>query len=271
MTTRARLPSFVAIAAVMAAPPAPVRADDAKSALHAAQTLFYNGRYADAATATAELCKAAVETLPACELRSSAILFQLRRAIGDAPDKGKAFTQCGECSGLFATFLAEMRQAQGVARAQLKAHPGEEETLFFLGKLDLNYVWLQLGTLGRKTGLDEYREARRSLDAVLKRNPGHIRAKVARAWIDYIVDTKMPFGTKWLLGGGNKKRGLQAVREAADAGADRFIRAEAVFALWDMQVRERDIAGAVETARRLASDFPDNLEVRKFLEAQGGT
>jgi hypothetical protein len=195
----------------------------------------------------------------------------LRRAIGDAPDKGKAFTQCGECSGLFATFLAEMRQAQGVARAQLKAHPGEEETLFFLGKLDLNYVWLQLGTLGRKTGLDEYREARRSLDAVLKRNPGHIRAKVARAWIDYIVDTKMPFGTKWLLGGGNKKRGLKAVREAADAGADRFIRAEAVFALWDMQVRERDIAGAVETARRLASDFPDNLEVRKFLEAQGGT
>jgi hypothetical protein len=94
---------------------------------------------------------------------------------------------------------------------------------------------------------------------------------VARAWIDYIVDTKMPFGTKWVLGGGNKKKGLQAAREAADAEADLFIRAEAVFALWELQVREKNITGAVATARRLAIDFPDNPEVRRFLEAHGGS
>ncbi|HXW06452.1 MAG TPA: hypothetical protein VD833_14545 [Vicinamibacterales bacterium] len=38
--------------------------------------------------------------------------------------------------------------------------------MFFLGKVDLNDVWLQSGTLGRKPGWDEYWEARRSLDQV---------------------------------------------------------------------------------------------------------
>jgi len=273
MTTGACVRSIVVIVAMlMPSTFVRLRAQGATSAaLHAAQTMFYNGRYAEAAAATAELCKATVEALPACELRSAAIHFQIRRAIGDAPDKGKAFTQCAECSAWFTTFVAQIRQGQVVTRAHLKTNPGDDETLFFLGKIDLNYVWLQLGTLGRKTGLEEYREARRSLDAVLKRNPGHVRAKVARSWIDYIVDTKMPFGTKWILGGGNKKKGLQAAREAADAEADLFTRAEAVFALWELQVREKNITGAVATARRLAIDFPDNPEVRKFLEVHGGS
>jgi hypothetical protein len=135
-----------------------------------------------------------------------------------------------------------------------------------LGKLDLNYVWLQLGTLGRKTGWSEYWEARKSLDKVLKKNPGNVRARVARAWIDYIVDTKMPRGTRWLLGGGNKKRGLRAVREAAAAEADFFVQTEARFALWDMQVRERNVRDAIETARLLARDFPENQELNTFLE-----
>ena len=266
MSIRCRLwISCLAVVVVSSAVPA-VAANAAESpTLSAAQKLFYNGRYADAAAAAADLCTATVEGLAACEVRSTAILLQLRRAIGDAPDRDKAFKQCTECSGLFATFVADIRQAQGIARAHLKTNPDADDVRFFLGKLDLNYVWLQLGTLGRKTGWDEYWEARNSLDAVLKKNPGNVRAKVARAWIDYIVDTKMPRMTKWMLGGGNKKRGLQAAREAADAETDLFIRAEAVFALWDMQVRERNIPDAVKTARRLAADFPDNPEVRKFL------
>jgi hypothetical protein len=162
--------------------------------------------------------------------------------------------------------VAETRQAQAIARARLGEAPGDEETLFLLGKLDLNYVWLQLGIVGRKTGWDEYWEARRALDKVLKQNPHHVRAKVARAWIDYIVDTKMPRGTRWLLGGGNKKRGLRAMREAAGVDAAPFVRAEAGFALWDMQVRERNIAEARATAATLAEAFPDNPELRKFLE-----
>jgi hypothetical protein len=157
-------------------------------------------------------------------------------------------------------------------RARLEIHPDDEDTLFFLGKLDLNYVWLQLGTLGRKTGWDEYWEARRSLDRVLRMNPENVRARVARAWVDYIVGTKVPRGARWLLGGGNKKRGLVAVRQVAEtAGRDFFVQAEAMFALWDMQVREREIPGAVATARLLARDFPENRDLRRFLTIHAPT
>jgi hypothetical protein len=235
--------------------------------LDLAQRTFYNGRYADAAAMTVDLCTSEAAALAACELRSTALLFQFRRALGDSADKDKAFADCEECGTLLSVFVADTRRVQAVARTRLAVDPQDQETMFFLGKLNLNYVWLQLGTLGRKTGWDEYWEARRSLDQVLKQNPQHIRAKVARAWIDYIVATKMPRGTRWLLGGGNRTRGLQAVREAAAADADLFVRAEAAFALWDMQVRERNIAAALVTAGTLFQDFPENPGLRRFLDA----
>jgi hypothetical protein len=166
-------------------------------------------------------------------------------------------------------FLAELAAGRAAARAQLAADPEDIDTLFFLGKLDLNYVWLQLATAGRKTGLGEYREARKSLDTVLERQPDHIRAQVARAWIDYIVDTRMPFGTKWILGGGDKDRGLRVVREASQAEAERYVHAEAKFAFWDMQVREKNFKEAVVTARALSEDFPDNADLIKFVAAHG--
>jgi hypothetical protein len=234
--------------------------------LDVAQRLFYNGRYEDAAALTLPLCASDTDGLAACELRSSTILFQIKRAFGDPADKPKAWAACTVCGALMPTFLAETARGQTLARARLMANPDDEAALFLLGKLDLNYVWLQLGTLGRKTGWHEYWEARKSLDAVLKKNPTHVRARVARAWIDYIVDTKMPRGTRWVLGGGDKKRGLRVVREAAGSEADVFARAEAGFALWDMQVREKNLAGAVVTAQALARDFPDNRELTKFLE-----
>ena len=140
--------------------------------------------------------------------------------------------------------------------------------MFFLGKLDLNYVWLELGLLGHKTGWDEYWEARKSLDAVLKSNATHVRARVARGWIDYIVNTRMPWGTRWVLGGGNKKRGLAVVKEATTMEADFYVRAEAEFALWDMNVREKNVAVATELAQKLAHNFPDNPEVAKYLASR---
>ena len=48
--------------------------------------------------------------------------------------------------------------------------------------------------------------------------------------------------------------------------ADLSIHAEAVFALWDLQVRERNLAAAIAIAQGLARDFPDNRELAKFLE-----
>nr|AHZ45552.1 TPR repeat-containing protein [uncultured bacterium] len=236
--------------------------------LEDAHRAFYNAQYESAAALTLAPCLAgSEEALAACELRSAALLFQIKRALGEAADKDKAWKQCAVCPELMSAFQRAVARGQTLARVRLERHPDDRATLFLLGKINLNHVWLLLGTLGRKTGWSEYWEGRRALDKVLKVDPGHVRARVARGWIDYVVDTKMPRGTRWLLGGGNKKRGLLAVRQAAEAEADFFTRAEARFALWDMQVRERDLQQAVVTARALSRDFPDNQELNTFLKA----
>ena len=243
--------------------------NDARSSdLAGAQRLFYTARYEEAAALALTLHSAETTDLDlaAYELRSSALLFQLRRAIGEPPDKEKALKQCASCAALMTEFRADIDRGRTVARDRVKSNAKDETARFFLGKLNLNYVWLQLGTLGRKTGWDEYWEARRSLDAVLKQNPAHVRARVARAWIDYIVDTRMPWGTEWLLGGGDKKRALRTVREAARAEVDFFDQTEATFALWDMHVREKNFKEAVVVAREIAEDFPENREVARFIE-----
>jgi tetratricopeptide (TPR) repeat protein len=238
-----------------------------------AQNLFYNARYEAAAALTLALRSSETEGLTSVELRTSALLFQLKVLLEGRPDKpdgekDQALKNCTTCPGLIADFLVDIHRGQDMARTALRANPGDETALFFLGKLDLNYVWLQLGPLRRKTGWDEYWEARRSLDAVLKANPRNVRARIARAWIDYIVDTKMPWGTRWLLGGGNRKQALRDVREAAQMDSDFFTHTEAEFALWEMQVREGDVAHAIDAARRLARDFPENRQLAAFLEAR---
>ena len=236
--------------------------------LDQAHHLFYSGRYEASAALALDIRAGDANNLEASELRTSALHFQIRRALGEPKDRDKAWKLCATCQELMPVFLAEFALGRAGARARLAANPADEEALFFLGKLDLNYVWLQVATVGRRTGWSEYWEARKSLDAVLTRHPDHTRARVARAWIDYIVDTKFPRGTKWLAGGGNKKRGLLVVRDAAQADTEPFVRAEAMFALWDMQVRERQFADAIVTARALALDFPDNRELTKFIAEQ---
>ena len=249
---------LLAASLVILPPGAPTLAD--------AQRLFYNAHYEAAAAMT--LARRAPDTpdLANDELRTSALLFQLRALIEDHGDKRQALKNCATCAGLLAEFFAEVHHGQDQARTALRSNPEDDEALFVLGKIDLNYVWLQLGLLGRKTGWDEYWEARRSLDTVLRHDPGYIRARLARSWIDYIVNTKMPWGTRWLLGGGDRKQALADVREAASADVDVFTHAEAQFAFWDMSVRERNLTEATEVARRLARDFPDNQEIAAFLE-----
>ena len=234
--------------------------------IEAAQLEYYNARYESAAALTLGPCTTHVNGVGACELHTAALLLQIRNALGAAAGKASAWKDCLRCPTLLSAFKAALARGQVLARARLLDQPLDDETLFLLGKLDLNYVWLQLGTLGHKTGWDEYWEGRHALDQVLARQPGHVRARVARGWVDYIVDTRMPRGTRWLLGGGNKKKGLLAIREAASVDADFFTRAEARFALWDTQVRERDASGALATAIILFRDFPENQELRKFIE-----
>ena len=232
-----------------------------------AQRAFFNAHYEAAADLALALQPSDASDLAAHEVRASALHFQLRDALGEHVDKGKAFKQCLPCPDLLTAFLSVTTQGQAVARGRLLMNPSDAEALFFLGKLNLTYVWLHVETLGRKTGWSEYWEARRSLDAVLKDDPQHSRARVARAWIDYIVDTRMARGTRWLLGGGSKKRALIGAREAASAESEFFVRVEAEFALWEMLVRERNVPEATTIARKLARDFPENRKLTTFLNA----
>jgi hypothetical protein len=234
---------------------------------------FYNAQYRAAAERALEFVPAgADEELARDELRASALLFQLRGLLEpparQTPAKDTPPARCAPCGELVAAFVTTTTHGQQLARRRLEASPADQTALFYLGKLNLNYVWLQLGPLHKRTGWKEYWEARRSLDAVLKADPRHVRARVARAWVDYVVDTKLPWGTRWMLGGGDKKKALAALREAAAAEADVFAHAEAVFALWDMLIRERHIVEATELAEQLATMFPENSEVATFLEAR---
>jgi tetratricopeptide (TPR) repeat protein len=237
-----------------------------------AYRLFYNAQYEEAAAVAESLRATDGQDLENDEVRTSALLFQLRGLLKgeDArdveKDKKAALKGCGvPCAEVLASFMSDLHHGQALARERLKAKPGDVDALFYLGKLDLNYVWLQLGLLGHKTGWDEYWEARKSLEAVLKANPRHVRARVARGWIDYIVNTRMPWGTRWVLGGGNKKRGIATVRDATTMDGTIYERAEAEFALWDLHVREKDFERATELAEKLARTFPDNKEVAQFL------
>jgi hypothetical protein len=258
---------LLAAALLLAAAPAFAQAPT----LDAAQRLFYNARYADAAAMALDVRVSQPEELAAYELRTSALHFQIKRAIGDPADKAKALAACAICPDIMTAFADETAKGLAIARARLVANPKDLDAMFFVGKLDLNHLWLHLGTLGKKTGWDQYWEARRYLDEVLKADPNHLRARVARAWMDYIVGTKVPWGTRWVLGGGNKKKGLAIVAEvAARSEADFFVKAEARFGEWEMLVREKRVKDALAAARELHAQFPDNPEVTRYIEQNAG-
>lgn len=238
----------------------------AEPVLADAQRAFFNAQYQTASDLALAAQASDADALSAYEIRTSALHFQLRDALGRGTDKGRALKACATCPELLQAFLADTQKGQALARAKLQAAPADADAMFFLGKLNLNYVWLHLETLGRKTGWSEYWEARRSLDAALKTNPRHMRARVARAWVDYIVDTKMTRGTRWVLGGGSKKRAFIGARAAAGADSDFFVRVEAEFALWEMLVRDRQLAEATVIAHKLARDFPENHKLASFLK-----
>ena len=237
--------------------------------LKLARQHYFSGRYTAAAEATAALTTGGPEALAAYELRTSALHFELKRQLGDAPNKGKALKQCAVCQPLLDAFMKDLNAGKALARTVLKTQPKDEWALFYLGKLDLNYVWLQLSTLGKRTGWGEFWNARHSMEDVLKANPSNIRARVAYAWIEYIVDTRVPFGLGWTLGGGDKKKALKAITDAVAVVSDPYEKAEAEFALWEMLTRDKRPADAMTVAKRLIIDFPENKELQRFVSKGG--
>jgi len=257
--------SAALVCALLLVPSAVLRA----ATIDEAQRLFYGARFEESAAAALELTQADPANLAAWEVRTSALHFQLKRLLGDGKDKKAAFAKCGECSKLLATFLEDVNRGRAAARTQIAQNPADDELRFFLGKLDLSYLWLQLATLDRKTGWSEYWEAKKLLEEVIEKQPMHVRARVARAWMDYIVGTRVPWGTRWVMGGGNKSRGLKMVREAAVTPADHFTRVEAQFGLWEMLTRDGKRDEALVLAKELLVKFPENKDLQRFIENSG--
>ena len=245
----------------------PVRLDAAT--IEDAQRLFYTALFQESAETAKVLVEAEPENLAAWDVRTSALHFQIRRLLGDGKDRKGAFAKCPQCPALLATFLDDVNRGRAVARARLTKDAADEEARFFLGKLVLSYLWMQLSTLGRKTGWDEYWESKRLLEAILEKNPTHVRARVARAWMDYIVGTRVPWGTRWVMGGGSKSRGMKMVREAAETPADFYTQIEAKFGQWEMLTRDGRRDEAVVIAKELLQKFPENKDLVRFLESGG--
>ena len=131
--------------------------------LDTAQWLYYNGRYEEAAAEARAVEEAHPDNLAAYEVRTAALLFQIKRLIGEPKDKKAALRACTPCPDLIAAFTADIATGRSLAHARLAADPADAEAQFFLGKLDLNYIWLHLGPLGRRTGWTETRSCTRSM------------------------------------------------------------------------------------------------------------
>src|SRR5688572_88226 len=75
-----------------------------------AQRAFFNARYQSAADLALELQASDAEALAPYELRTSALHFQLRDALGPGTDKGKAFKACAACPDLLKAFLDDTKK-----------------------------------------------------------------------------------------------------------------------------------------------------------------
>lgn len=245
---------------------------DRGDSLEMAARLYFNGLYDASADMALRLRDFAPEDLAAYEQRTSALHFQLKRELAAISirirDRKRALRECRRCQELADIIKVDVADGRAIAHARLKANPKDVDALFYLGKLNLTYVWLHNDTLGQRAGIGEYREARRVLDDVLELEPDHVRARIARAFIDHAIDTRVPWAFRWVLGGGDKEGALSTVRETATLPAAPMVRAEAEFALWEMLTKANQMGDAEAVARSLSAEFPQNRELQRFLDAR---
>jgi hypothetical protein len=88
--------------------------------------------------------------------------------------------------------------------------------------------------------------------------------------MDYIVGTRVPWGTRWVMGGGDRDRALKTLRDDPPPQADFYAKVEADFALWEMLAREGKRAEALPVAQGLLAKFPENEDLAKFVSGADG-
>ena len=127
---------------------------DSPGSLEAAQRLFYTSKFAAAAEQALQLVSRDPANLAAWELRTSALHFQIRRASGTGKDRKAAMAACKACPPLLEVFSAEFKRGREAARQRLAEAPNDEEAMYYLAKIDTSYLFLQLSTVGKRTGWD---------------------------------------------------------------------------------------------------------------------
>src|SRR5687768_10682716 len=128
-----------AVGALLVAAPIAAYAHDTSAAgtqetlLDEGQRLFFSARYDAAAELMSAPCEEGLAA--ACEVRASALLFRMRRELGDAAGKKKAFEGCAPCGGLLTAFQRTTAHGRRLVKTELAARPEEEEVLFLVSKL----------------------------------------------------------------------------------------------------------------------------------------
>ena len=228
-----------------------------------AKEAFYNERYAEA-DALALKARGILPREPeSYELRTTVLLFRLKRELGVNGQKANraGISHCAACPGLLVAFEEDLRAGIREAERLRGDIRHRNRADFFLAKLRLNRIWLNLQVLDQKRGLGDYRDARHRLQEILAREPDHIRAVTAFAWIDYIVGDRNYVFRK-LLGGGDKDRAMASLYRALvlceEGGRNEFDCAEARFGLLEILKSEGRTGEERILAKKLFQRFPGN-------------
>jgi hypothetical protein len=92
-----------------------------------AQRAFFNARYEAASDLALTLQGSDAGSLEAFEVRTSALHFLLRDALGNDVDKARAFKQCSTCAALLAAFLSDTAKGQADCSRAARRRPSRHE------------------------------------------------------------------------------------------------------------------------------------------------
>ena len=132
MITIFRVVALAALTGLLVVPPAsaqetvdpgPVDTGPRNPQLDEAHHLFYSGRYEASAALALEIRTADSGNLDASELRTSALHFQIRRALGEPKDRDKAWKACVRLPGVDASLSRGARRRTGRSAGETHAEP----------------------------------------------------------------------------------------------------------------------------------------------------
>ena len=137
--------------------------------------------------------------------------------------------------------------------------------MYYLAKIDLNYLWMQFSTLGHRTGWDEYWEAKRP-DRGRAHEATHPPPGTGGPGVDGLHRGHAG-ALGHTVGDGRREPGPRAQDPAQcrSRAGDFYAKVEADFALWEMLAREGKRDEALPIAQGLLVKFPENEDLSKFV------